>query len=39
VEESGLARANGASDNGETLALQNTLQKNFKRSAVRICQM
>jgi hypothetical protein len=39
VEESGLASANGASDNGETLALQNTLQKNFKRSAMRVCQM
>jgi hypothetical protein len=39
VEKSCLARADGPSDNGETLALQNTLQKNFERGAMRISQM
>ncbi len=39
VKKSCFAGANRASDYGETFALQNTLQKNFERSAVRIRQM
>ncbi len=39
VEKSGLAGANRSSHNGETLALQNTLQKNFERGAMWVSQM
>jgi hypothetical protein len=39
VKESCLARSDGPSHNSETFALQNTLKKNFERSAVRVGQM
>ena len=39
VKKSCFACAHRAGDYGETFALQNTLQKNFERSAVRIRQM
>ena len=39
VEKSCLAGANRPRDDGETFALQNALQKNFQRGAMRIGQM
>src|ERR1700722_9401073 len=39
VQQSGLAGADGSSNYSETFALQNTLQKDFERGAMRIGQM
>jgi hypothetical protein len=39
VKESRFSGADGASDDGETLALENALEKNFERSTMRVGQM
>jgi hypothetical protein len=39
VKQSGFAGADWPSNNGETFALQNSLEKNFERGAMRVSQM